>query len=1238
MTQIIRNGPDIPPHLLHAHERGEVVFFCGAGISFPQGLPGFEGLVRGLYNKLGIEVKGAAHECFVTKHFDFAVGQLEKAVAGGRLTVLKEISECLHTSESALSDTHSALLDLSRCPNTGKVRLVTTNFDRLFESMPRYNSVKRYTAPWLPTSPKDWDGIVYLHGLLPPVDSDDYAENLDRLIISGEDFGRAYMTQQWATRFVGSLLSNYTVCFVGYSVDDPAIRYLTTAHAADNGASDGSGHKAYAFVESVAGEEQLRYEEWGERGVIPILYDNRDNHALLHQTMHKWAAVHRNGKSVIVDEHAYAPLHKHVDRFVVQQMLWAIADTATAKHFADLPRTPPFDWLDIFADNANFDLETLPRFGVDASFFANNNNFSYNLFARPTNSKLAPQMRLAFYDHREGEWDGVMWHLARWLLRYKNNPGLIFWLARHGGRLHDEFSRMVQSCLQDDGAQGIPHPVMRAIWRLLLSGCLVGEADDMALYQWEQQLRRDGISVSLRLWLREILSPRIVIGGVLWNGDLGVDATPQKISDILHCRIKPRVKDARYWLAGCGKKPHWQAALPLLLDDFTGLLHDTLSLAREIGKADSRQDESWQILPSISDHEQNEYASEWGILVECARDAWLETKKTNVTKALRKARDWQKIPYPIFKRLAFFAAAQEDVVPARVALKWLLSDNGWWLWAEETQRESIRLIVALAPKLGREEARLLASVILKGMPRKMQGRISDEGFNRINDRAVWLRLAKARDAGMVLNQVAQSELDALSEKHPWNLAEDERDEFPFWMESGWVDRSPSPGVYESIPKNDIELAEWIKKPPVSDGLYDDSEAWQKYCHNNRETVLAAFAILAKCKNWPAERWGGALRMWGNDESLGKSWQAATLIIDAEDEFLKNPHVVHPLASWLRKQWRQIPEQDGALFFRLSRRVIMSGDKHQLLNVDPLTDAMNNPVGMATEGLLHWLFRSGRPQLNADMRNVLTLLCEDGDVQFRPARVWIAAFTRNLFIIDEEWTKQTLLPLFDWNKSAEAHAVWYGFLFFYRATFPLIEEIKAPFLDTAMHCGDMGEMGHKYAAVLTWLALGHGNEIFSQEQFREATDYLSEVGLCRAADAIIRALKDAGEQRGECWRGRVSPYFKHVWPRHKKKVTQRTAEQIARVCIAAEDNFADAMNQLEDFLVPVGHPGGIYHGYLSSELCTKFPEEALRLIAAITGDGPTHARGKLREYLDTIRQARPELADTPEFIRLKKLCE
>jgi len=51
--RFIKGGPDVPERLVQAQEDGHVVFFCGAGVSYPAGLPDFEGLVESLYSELG---------------------------------------------------------------------------------------------------------------------------------------------------------------------------------------------------------------------------------------------------------------------------------------------------------------------------------------------------------------------------------------------------------------------------------------------------------------------------------------------------------------------------------------------------------------------------------------------------------------------------------------------------------------------------------------------------------------------------------------------------------------------------------------------------------------------------------------------------------------------------------------------------------------------------------------------------------------------------------------------------------------------------------------------------------------------------------------------------------------------------------------------------------------------------------------------------------------------------------
>ena len=231
--QFVKGGPDIPERLLQAHEDGRVVFFCGAGISYPAGLPGFASLVNELYSRLEIIPDPVQVAAMRAKRYDTAVGLLEANTVGGRRAVRETLAEILDPDLSSpdTTATHHALLTLGNSRER-RTRLITTNFDRLFEHAiaNRRPACERFQAPLLPVPKSRWDGLVYLHGLLPDDPTDN---NLDNLVVSSGDFGLAYLTERWAARFVSELLRNFIVCFVGYSIDDPVLRYMMDALAAD---------------------------------------------------------------------------------------------------------------------------------------------------------------------------------------------------------------------------------------------------------------------------------------------------------------------------------------------------------------------------------------------------------------------------------------------------------------------------------------------------------------------------------------------------------------------------------------------------------------------------------------------------------------------------------------------------------------------------------------------------------------------------------------------------------------------------------------------------------------------------------------------------------------------------------------------------------------------------------------------------------------------------------------------
>jgi hypothetical protein len=492
--QFIANGPDIPSALLQAHEDGDLVFFCGSGISYPAGLPGFKGLVEGIYRLTGTEPTDIERQAFDRGQFDVTLDQLERRLPGQRIAVRRALAEVLKPKlhRKGATDTHTALLRLARC-RQGTLRLVTTNFDRIFHVAARRSSqaFEAYAAPMLPI-PKNsrWNGLVFLHGLL-PVKTDDIS--LNRLVVTSGDFGLAYLTERWAARFVSELFRNYVVCFVGYSINDAVLRYMMDALAADRMLGEITP-QAWALVDYEQGQERSKTIEWEAKGVKPILYHvptASNDHSALHQTMLAWADTYHQGvlgKEHIVVSYALArPSASTQQDDFVGRMLWALSDMSglPAKRLADFNPVPPLDWLlEAFSN--------LPMLLVSVGVI-------------------------------DSRWDKVMLQLAHWLKRHLGDPRLILWIVQRGGRLHNQWLSIFEgeldrlSTLEQEGKtaalddirskapMAIPCSLMRTLWRLLISGRVKPKWSGKSLLRWKNRLKREGLTTTLRLELRELL-------------------------------------------------------------------------------------------------------------------------------------------------------------------------------------------------------------------------------------------------------------------------------------------------------------------------------------------------------------------------------------------------------------------------------------------------------------------------------------------------------------------------------------------------------------------------------------------------------------------------------------------------------------------------------------------------------------------------------------------------------------
>jgi hypothetical protein len=238
---------DVPDALLDDLLDGKVVVFAGAGVSMgtPANLPSFVALTEEI---AGIKVA------------DDEKNRLDQLLGDAKRRGIKVNEDAARITGNPMSRPtrlHKALVRLF--PSTDNLRIVTTNFDRHFstEAKRHYgrSTFETYCAPALPLG-GSFRGLVYLHGSVEKAP--------ETLVLCDEDFGRAYLTDGWATRFLKDMFSSYTVIFVGYSHDDTVMRYLSRGLP--------PGTRRYAFT------EEWRTESWKDLGIEPIPYPVIEKH------------------------------------------------------------------------------------------------------------------------------------------------------------------------------------------------------------------------------------------------------------------------------------------------------------------------------------------------------------------------------------------------------------------------------------------------------------------------------------------------------------------------------------------------------------------------------------------------------------------------------------------------------------------------------------------------------------------------------------------------------------------------------------------------------------------------------------------------------------------------------------------------------------------------------------------------------------------------------------------------
>ena len=253
---------DVPSELIDAARIGRLVIFVGAGASRdePSGLPDF----RTLIEQIGAWVADPPSDD-ENGHPDVYLGRLADKGIDVHQLVKNEIGR----AGSEPNDLHRAIVKLASVHPSP--RIVTTNYDlhlttaALAEGL----ALPIYEGPALPIG-DDFEGTVHLHGSL--------HQEPRRMVLTDNDFGRAYLLDAWAARFLERMFSAFTVLFIGYSHGDVVIQYLAR--------SLGPSGKRFVFT------SDGNNPAWRQYGLTPVSYPVvGGTHAALWECLARWAEL-----------------------------------------------------------------------------------------------------------------------------------------------------------------------------------------------------------------------------------------------------------------------------------------------------------------------------------------------------------------------------------------------------------------------------------------------------------------------------------------------------------------------------------------------------------------------------------------------------------------------------------------------------------------------------------------------------------------------------------------------------------------------------------------------------------------------------------------------------------------------------------------------------------------------------------------------------------------------------------
>lgn len=1263
--RFLADGPSIPVELLEQRDRGNVVFFCGAGVSKPAGLPSFFDLAKrvmaalgtgaGTKSRLLLEQGDAAQNLdrvFNLLHQEYSRDEVDEAV-----------NRILRTPKRANTSSHATILRLSRSV-TGRPQVVTTNFDHLFERVDK--ALQVHVGPGLPDirSVGSFEGLVYLHGRRwnPGGSGGGSGKGL---ILSSSDFGRAYLADGWATRFVRELLQNYFIVLVGYSASDPPVRYLLEGLQSRR---ESHSSTIYAFDN---GEFDEVVDRWRSLGVqaLPYQAPSDPQHAALWSTLSAWAVRADDPdkwRRSIVALAQHSPTQ--LEPFQRGQVAALVRTSEGAADFAIATPPPPAEWLCVLDRNARYaqpqrgfgqdDPDPLSFYGLDDDpprsdseaepGGANRGPVGIDFISvLPEDERKDRNKRLAGVWRRQSDPlpDRLM-QLAGWFGKVANQPAAIWWAAGYDS-LHPQLLATVEWHRRHGEAFS---ELGRRAWDLLLERFHHSpehrHSDGWYPFVW--RLERGGWTTSILRDFERAATPYLVAGRPS-SRRLEPPPADEEVRSLDAC------VDFEVVFPGHdrGKLKIPTEHLAHVFEIVRRGLHRSATLLAETDR------KYWRTASFVSAEEPgNRYLNDASKYLHWVRELFDRLSAELPDVARDELHRWPAEEPYFFAKLAIYAWGLADLVDGRAVAHGLLGLPDEQFWNDGHRRELLHTLRARWNDFEVEARQRFETRITEGRPR-WEGEDDEEHRSRVRHTAAamlgWLDLG-----GCELSSAGREELRLLKESMPeWRDSWARAADHSLDGRAGFVATQSNPTVLLEAPLR--EVAETAERHTSEDWHnLTRHEPFQGLVERHPRRAMAALSLeLRRNRHHPA-LWRDLLSKWPTGASDRLLCVCAGRLIGVPDTLQAG--LQHETSWWFRNNAKRIAGRSSDLAYRLFDRLlgvtvslgaeatvsalgdVSVGGKVLRRSRRTIDYAINSPIGHLTDGIVDILAGLGlteRRGLPAAVSGRLEALIRAPGEGADHAVCLTTRQLRWLYWLDPDWTRKHLIPLFKIGHDL-CEPAWNGLLQDSHVPAPpLFSLLKQQFLGAFESVALWNWDEHTRNKLVEFLVVA----CLWKRRNKAYVSYAEARTALRAVDDAARshALSFLGSlvEEPATWSSFGRHFIERAWPRESRYQTAGVARQLAFLAERSGDDFPEVVRTILPLVVPTDQLDLTVHRAAEQSedsLAKRFPESMLQLLDRLVPEDPRPTPYDLGSVLNLIADASPSLRGDRRWRRLRRIAD